>query len=111
MVLHLQRFVSNAHSLFLIITPPICETGDSMKLMICPDLDEPFLPDYEGLMNRINNSTEAIQDFLQQLPETFTNTNDVGNCLGSVLQVSCWVTYCKPTSFIVCPSHGVDKRN
>ncbi|THD23505.1 SEC24 A COPII coat complex component [Fasciola hepatica] len=61
--------------------------GDTMRLMICPDLDEPFLPDYEGLINRINNSAEAIQDFLRQLPEAFASTNDVGNCLGSVLQI------------------------
>ncbi|VDP86221.1 unnamed protein product [Echinostoma caproni] len=61
--------------------------GDTMRLMICPDLDEPFLPDYEGLMNRISGSTEAIQDFLHQLPQSFANTNDVGNCLGTVLQV------------------------
>ncbi|TPP62636.1 Protein transport protein Sec24B [Fasciola gigantica] len=61
--------------------------GDTVRFMICPDLDEPLLPDYEGLVDRINNSAEAIQDFLHQLPQALASTNDVGNCLGSVSQI------------------------
>ncbi|KAG5450273.1 Protein transport protein Sec24B [Clonorchis sinensis] len=62
--------------------------GDSMKLLICPDLEEPFLPDYEGLMNRLDDSSEAIKDFLLRLPDTFEGTSDVGNCLGATLQIA-----------------------
>ncbi|KAF7262543.1 hypothetical protein EG68_00236 [Paragonimus skrjabini miyazakii] len=61
--------------------------GDAMRVMICPDLEEPFLPDYEGLINRIEDSSEALQDFLLRLPDSFASTTDLGNCLGSTLQI------------------------
>ncbi|KAA3676931.1 protein transport protein SEC24 [Paragonimus westermani] len=61
--------------------------GDAMRLMICPDLEEPFLPDYEGLINRIEDCSEALQDFLLRLPDSFASTTDLGNCLGSTLQI------------------------
>lgn len=62
--------------------------GDSVKLLICPDLDEPFIPEYEGLLNLITESSDTIMDFLTHLPDSFTESSDVGNCLGSVLQVA-----------------------
>ncbi|CAH8437646.1 unnamed protein product [Dicrocoelium dendriticum] len=62
--------------------------GDSMKMLICPDLDEPFIPEYEGLLNLITESSETLVEFLTYLPDSFAESSDVGNCLGSVLQVA-----------------------
>lgn len=58
-----------------------------MRMLICPDLEEIFLPDDEGLINRIEDSADSLRDFLLHLPENFIGTNDTGNCLGSALQV------------------------
>ncbi|CAH8479729.1 unnamed protein product [Schistosoma turkestanicum] len=62
--------------------------GETMKMLICPDLEEIFLPDDEGLINRIEDSVDAVRDFLLHLPENFIGTNDTGNCLGSALQAA-----------------------
>ncbi|CAH8517977.1 unnamed protein product [Schistosoma rodhaini] len=60
--------------------------GETMKMLICPDLEEIFLPDDEGLINRVEDSGDSLRDFLLHLPENFIGTNDTGNCLGSALQ-------------------------
>ncbi|XP_018650111.1 LOW QUALITY PROTEIN: sec24-related A, B [Schistosoma mansoni] len=59
-----------------------------MKMLICPDLEEIFLPDDEGLINRVEDSGGSLRDFLLHLPENFIGTNDTGNCLGSALQAA-----------------------
>ena len=73
-----------------------------MKSMVCPDLEDPFLPDNEGLMNRIEDCSEAIKDFLIRLPDTFEGTTDVGNCLGPTLQVTYmgWIYHGTALNFI-----------
>ncbi|CAH8517950.1 unnamed protein product [Schistosoma rodhaini] len=62
--------------------------GETMKMLICPDLEEIFLPDDEGLINRVEDSGDSLRDFLLHLPENFIGTNDTGNCLGSALQAA-----------------------
>ncbi|CAH8519228.1 unnamed protein product [Schistosoma rodhaini] len=62
--------------------------GETMKMLICPDLEEIFLPDDEGLINRVEDSGDSLRDFLLHLPENFVGTNDTGNCLGSALQAA-----------------------
>lgn len=62
--------------------------GETMKAMICPDLTDVFLPDCEGLINRIEDSLEVLREFLSKLPDTFASTNNTGNCLGSTLQAA-----------------------
>ncbi|CAH8519298.1 unnamed protein product [Schistosoma curassoni] len=62
--------------------------GETMRMLICPDLEEIFLPDDEGLINRIEDSADSLRDFLLHLPENFIGTNDTGNCLGSALQAA-----------------------
>ncbi|CAH8519403.1 unnamed protein product [Heterobilharzia americana] len=62
--------------------------GETMRMLICPDLEDLFLPDNEGLLNRIEDCTEVLQEFLLHLHENFVNSNDTGNCLGSALQAA-----------------------
>ncbi|KAK4469330.1 hypothetical protein MN116_006893 [Schistosoma mekongi] len=62
--------------------------GETIRMLICPDLEEIFLPDDEGLINRIEDSTDVLREFLFHLPENFVGTNDTGNCLGSALQAA-----------------------
>ena len=59
-----------------------------MRMIICQDLSEVFLPDLDGLVNRINDCAEPIRDLLRQLPTEFANTQETSNCLGFVLQAS-----------------------
>lgn len=56
-------------------------------MVICQDLSEVFLPDLNGMVNRINDCAEPIIDLLRQLPSEFSNTQETSNCLGFVLQV------------------------
>lgn len=58
-----------------------------MRMVICQDLSEVFLPDCDGLVNRINDNVEPITNLLRQLPKEFAHTQDTSNCLGFVLQV------------------------
>ncbi|TNN10466.1 Protein transport protein [Schistosoma japonicum] len=62
--------------------------GETIRMLICPDLEEIFLPDDEGLINRIEDSADVLREFLLHLPENFIGTNDTGNCLGSALQAA-----------------------
>ncbi|CAH8498666.1 unnamed protein product [Heterobilharzia americana] len=66
--------------------------GETMRMLICPDLEDLFLPDNEGLLNRIEDCTEVLQEFLLHLHENFVNSNDTGNCLGSALQAALKLT-------------------
>ncbi|VDP96995.1 unnamed protein product [Trichobilharzia regenti] len=58
-----------------------------MRMLICPDLEDIFLPDNEGLLNRIDDCSDVLREFLLHLHENFIGTDDTGNCLGSALQV------------------------
>ncbi|CAH8524403.1 unnamed protein product [Schistosoma haematobium] len=73
-------------------TPINCDQDvmrwETMRMLICPDLEEIFLPDDEGLINRVEDSADSLRDFLLHLPENFIGTNDTGNCLGSALQAA-----------------------
>ncbi len=59
-----------------------------MKMVICQDLSEVFLPDLDGMVNRIDDCSEPIINLLRQIPKEFAQTQDTSNCLGFVLQVS-----------------------
>ncbi|CAH8842219.1 unnamed protein product [Trichobilharzia szidati] len=63
-------------------------SGETMRMLICPDLEDIFLPDNEGLLNRIDDCTDVLREFLLHLHENFIGTNDTGNCLGSALQAA-----------------------
>ncbi|VDN16556.1 unnamed protein product [Dibothriocephalus latus] len=59
----------------------------SMRMIVLKDLSETFLPDLNGMVNRINDNLETLTNFLHHLPGEFANTQDTGNCLGFTLQV------------------------
>lgn len=59
-----------------------------MKMVICQDLSEVFLPDLNGMVNRISDCAEPIIQLLRQIPKEFASTQDTSNCLGFALQVS-----------------------
>nr|VZI24303.1 unnamed protein product [Spirometra erinaceieuropaei] len=61
-------------------------SGKSMRMIILKDLSEAFLPDLDGMINRINDNLETLTNFLHQLPAEFAHTQDTGNCLGFTLQ-------------------------
>ncbi|VDO03169.1 unnamed protein product [Rodentolepis nana] len=62
--------------------------GKKMKMVICQDLSEVFLPDLDGMVNRISDCAESIIELLRQIPEQFANTQDTSNCLGFALQTA-----------------------
>ena len=59
-----------------------------MRMVICQDLSDAFLPDLDGMVNRINDCAEPINELLRHLPTEFSNTQETSNCLGFVLQAS-----------------------
>ncbi|KAH9286610.1 Protein transport protein Sec24B [Echinococcus granulosus] len=63
-------------------------SGKKMRMVICQDLSEVFLPDLNGMVNRINDCAQPIIDLLRQLPSEFANTQATSNCLGFVLQTA-----------------------
>uniref|UniRef100_A0A5K3FLL6 Protein transport protein Sec24C n=1 Tax=Mesocestoides corti TaxID=53468 RepID=A0A5K3FLL6_MESCO len=63
-------------------------SGKTMRMVICQDLSEVFLPDMDGMVNRINDCAEQISNLLRQLPNEFAQTQDTSNCLGFVLQIA-----------------------
>ncbi|KAL3310058.1 hypothetical protein Ciccas_011384 [Cichlidogyrus casuarinus] len=59
----------------------------SAQMLICPDVEEVFIPDMDGLMNRIESCQESLEEVLHDMiPSEFEDTEDCGNCLGSALQ-------------------------
>ncbi|VDL16233.1 unnamed protein product [Hymenolepis diminuta] len=62
--------------------------GKKMKMVICQDLSEVFLPDLNGMVNRISDCAEPIIELLRQIPKEFANTQDTSNCLGFALQTA-----------------------
>ncbi|KAL5966595.1 Protein transport protein Sec24B [Taenia solium] len=63
-------------------------SGKKMRMVICQDLSEVFLPDLNGMVNRINDCAEPIIDLLRQIPSEFADTQETSNCLGFVLQTA-----------------------
>ncbi|KAM7539820.1 hypothetical protein Aperf_G00000030252 [Anoplocephala perfoliata] len=61
-------------------------SGKKMRMVICQDLSEVFIPDLNGMVNRINDCAEPITELLKQIPREFANTQETSNCLGFVLQ-------------------------
>ncbi|EUB57241.1 Protein transport protein Sec24B [Echinococcus granulosus] len=74
-----------------------------MRMVICQDLSEVFLPDLNGMVNRINDCAQPIIDLLRQLPSEFANTQATSNCLGFVLQVDFFHCF-QNTRFTYSPS-------
>nr|CDS34441.2 protein transport protein Sec24B [Hymenolepis microstoma] len=62
--------------------------GKKMKMVICQDLSEVFLPDLNGMVNRVSDCAESIIELLRQIPEQFASTQDTSNCLGFALQTA-----------------------
>ncbi|ODQ65778.1 protein transport protein SEC24 [Nadsonia fulvescens var. elongata DSM 6958] len=55
------------------------------SLLVCPDIEDPFLPVPENLLVTLSNSRENIDNLLSRLPDMFAQNTNQNNALGSAL--------------------------
>ncbi|VDM63173.1 unnamed protein product [Angiostrongylus costaricensis] len=59
----------------------------SPKELIIDEIDETFLPSYDGILVPLKKNIDAVRSFVEKIPVFFENANSTSNCLGSALKV------------------------
>ncbi|KAJ1352255.1 hypothetical protein KIN20_008550 [Parelaphostrongylus tenuis] len=59
----------------------------SLKELIVDEVNEPFLPSYDGILIPLKKNIDTVRSFVEKIPVFFENANSASNCLGSALKV------------------------
>lgn len=79
-------FMAVDSSLHYFVVPKDEDENAETRMIVISDLDEPFLPEPQGLLVPLSESRVSIENFLTKLPGMYQNNQNNGSAMGSALR-------------------------